>query len=183
MRISLLILFITANYYGISQTNISGIINIYTPVISIDYCSQTITVSNPGGFSIGDKVLLIQMKGATIDLNNSPSFGSILNYNNAGNFEFGIIKTIIGNKITFINEILRAYNTNDKVQLVRVPVYNIAVVKGLLTCQNWNGSTGGILVFECTGDLYLNANIDASGKGFSGGQFQNVGSSCYYYAN
>ena len=148
-------------------TNISGVVNSYVSVSSLAF--QSVVVTSSTGFVVGDKVLLIQMKGATIDTTNTSSFGTINSYNDAGNYEMLVISAISSNTITFTAPILRTYNSIGLVQLVKVPVYNNVNVIGVLTCSPWNGSTGGVLVFEATGNISLNANIDVTGKGFLGG--------------
>jgi gliding motility-associated-like protein len=156
-------------FYRVSAqtTNVSGIINSYTSISSIG--SQSVNAVTTSGFAIGDKVLLIQMKGASIDTTNTSNFGTITSYNEAGNYEMLVISAITSTTITFTNPILRTYNTTGVLQLVKVPVYNNVNVIGLLTCTAWNGSVGGVLVFEATGNVSLNANIDVTGKGFLGG--------------
>ena len=156
------------SYNALTQTsNISGIINSYAAVTSIG--SQSVNVSTFSGFAVGDKVLLIQMKGASIDTTNTSNFGTITSYNDAGNYEMLVISAITSTTITFTNPILRTYNTIGVLQLVKIPVYNHVNVIGSLTCLPWNGSTGGVLVFEASGNIVLNANIDVTGKGFLGG--------------
>ena len=51
-------------------------------------CLNAITVGNVSAFSIGDNVLVIQMKGATVNTTNTAAAGSITNIGNAGNYEF-----------------------------------------------------------------------------------------------
>ena len=148
-------------------TNISGVINNYAAVTS--FGSQSVNLISAVGFAVGDKVLLIQMKGASIDTTNTSNFGTITSYNEAGNYETLVISAITSTTITFTNPILRTYNTTGLLQLVKVPVYNNVNVTGPLTCAPWNGSVGGVLVFEATGNVALNANIDVTGKGFLGG--------------
>ena len=148
-------------------SNISGIINNYASVTGIG--SQSVSLSSTIGFVSGDRVLLIQMKGAEIDTSNTASFGTINSYHDAGNYEMLTISSISSTTITFATPILRTYNTSGLVQLVKVPVYNNVNVTGILTCAPWSGSTGGILIFEATGNITLNANIDVTGKGFLGG--------------
>lgn len=148
-------------------TSISGVINNYASVTSIG--AQSVSVSSISGFMIGDKVLLIQMKGATIDTTNTLNFGIISSYNDAGNYEMLTVSAISSGTITFTNPISRTYNIVGLVQLIKVPVYNNVSVTGLLTCLPWNGLTGGVLVFEAIGNVTLNANIDVTGKGFLGG--------------
>jgi len=128
-----------------------------------------VTVGSAAGFAPGDKVMIIQMKGATVNTANNATFGQITAYNNAGNYEFGTIASIAGTQVTLSSALTQTYTTTAAVQLIRVPVYTNAVVTGTLTCQAWNGSTGGVLVFESTCDVTLNANIDVTGRGFRGG--------------
>ena len=156
---------------GWSQSSmISGVINDYTPVVSIDYCNDIITVPNPTLFTENDRVLLIQMKGAIINTSNTDSFGSVLDYNNAGNYEIAQIASINGNQVTFVNPILRNYSLDGLVQLITVPQYTDAIITDTLTCQAWNGIIGGVLVFEVSNTLTMNADIDISGRGFRGGK-------------
>jgi gliding motility-associated-like protein len=169
-----------------SQTNIGGIINNYTNVTAI--ACNNVTVGNSSAFSINDRVLIIQMKGAVIDTSNSSSFGNVINYGNCGNYEFATILSISGLTITFQNSLLNNYTLSGVVQLIRVPVYTNAVITSTLTCMPWNGSLGGVLVLEA-GSLELLSNIDVSGKGFQGGAgctnpdgFCGMGYTDYFYA-
>ena len=165
------ILFLTIHCFfcnvSAQTTNVSGIINSYASVTSVG--TQSTNVTTTSGFVVGDKVLLIQMKGASIDTTNTSNFGTITSYNDAGNYEMLVISAISSTTITFTTPILRTYNTTGLLQLVKVPVYNNVNVIGLLTCTPWNGSVGGVLIFEATGNVTLNANIDVTGKGFLGG--------------
>jgi hypothetical protein len=151
-----------------SQTSsISGIINVYTEVNSIS--GNTLVVSNSFGINISDQVLIVQMKGVSINSANNFSYGTITSYNNCGKYEFAEVASVIGNSIILNAPLQRAYTPAGTVQLIRVPVYQNALVVGTLSCMPWNGSTGGILAFRVCGILTLNSNIDVSGKGFRGG--------------
>ena len=113
---------------------------------------------------------MIQMKGAIIDSSNSASFGTITDYKSAGNYEFNYVKSRTGNAIELKNKILRTYEIpTGKVQLIRVPYFTNYVVTDTLTCLPWDGSKGGVLVFNVQNNLTLNNPIDVSGKGFKGG--------------
>jgi len=149
--------------------NISGVINVYQNVTKYTFCRNSVLVPNSTNFSSGDKVLLIQMKGAVIDISNTINSGTILSYGNAGNYEFAIINNIVGNEIFLRDSIRRNYDDSGCVQIVKVPIYNNATVTDTLKCLPWNGLYGGILVFEVSGTLTLNAPIDVSNKGFLGG--------------
>ncbi len=162
--------------------NISGTINQYTSVTAIQ--SNAVTVANANGYNVGDKVLLIQMKGASITTGNVAAFGTITNYNNAGKFEFLVIASKNGNTLTFSNNICNAYTISGLVQLVRVPVYGNATITGNITGTPWNGSFGGVIAFEAS-NLTFNANINAAGIGFRGGTITNGFFACgdINYAN
>ncbi|MEP7169768.1 MAG: hypothetical protein ABI855_10405, partial [Bacteroidota bacterium] len=152
-------------------TNISGVINTYAVVTSIDSsgCSDSITVNSVSGFAVGDSVMLVQMQGAEIDSTNTSSFGTILNYTNCGNYEFLKISSINGYEIHFTTSLKKNYDVNGSVQLVSVPHYTNAVVTTALIAQAWNGTTGGVIAFTVSGTLTLNANINVNGLGFRGG--------------
>ncbi len=151
--------------------SISGVVNQYVAVTSVNL--NSVTVSSSQGFSVGDRVLLIQMKGATISSTNNASFGQIQNYGNAGNFEFTNIAAINGTTITFVQNLCKTFTVSGLVQLIRVPVYNQATVVGTLTSQPWNGTVGGVVAIEATAGIALNANIDVQGQGFVGGTWTN----------
>jgi gliding motility-associated-like protein len=148
------------------NAQISGVINQYTPVIDIS-CSY-VKVMDVSFLSVGDRVLVIQMKGVDINTSNTASFGTITNYNNCGRYEFATISSISGNIVSFQYQLLHAYEVSGSVQLIRVPQYTNVTVTGPLTAQNWNGITGGVLVMEVSGTLTLNASISLTGKGFTG---------------
>jgi hypothetical protein len=160
-----------------AQTNtVSGTINLYASVTGIN--SQTLTVSNASGFLPCDRVLIIQMKGVSVNSSNTINYGSINAFNNAGKYEFATISAVNGNALTLNAPLQRMYSTNGLVQVIRVPVYNNAVVNGSLSCADWNGTTGGVLVFEVCGTLSLNGTINVSGKGFRGGAVIPGSSTC-----
>ncbi|MFN5652678.1 MAG: hypothetical protein ACK465_03570, partial [Flavobacteriia bacterium] len=147
--------------------SIGGIVNIYTAVTNMTPNSVTVTSAN--GFAVGDRVLLIQMKGATINQTNTASFGQIVALGSAGNFEFTNIASINGNNITFVSNLCKTFSVAGKVQLIRVPVYNQATINAVVTASPWNGTTGGVVAIEATTSLTFNNIIDVSGKGFVGG--------------
>jgi hypothetical protein len=165
-----LIFFIPATLSA--QTTISGIINKYTAVDSVINSggNALLEVGNSSGFHYGDKVLVIQMRGAATDTTNTFSFGTITDFNSAGNYEFSRISSVYGNTIELCHPLQRMYNTNSAVQLIFVPEYNNAIVSSVLTAQTWNGSTGGVLALDVKNNLTLQANIDVSEKGFEAGQ-------------
>jgi gliding motility-associated-like protein len=157
------------------------IINDYTPVLALDGCKNRLTVEDGTAFHNGDTVLMIQMKGAIVDSSNTASFGSILSYNNAGNYEFNYVKTVTGNTIELLDSLTRNYDIPaGKVQLIRVPYFNTIASPFTLTCLPWDGSKGGVLVLNAKDSISLRADIDVSGKGFRGGNSPNTGSQLLY---
>ena len=164
-----------------AHNGIGDIINTYTPVVALNPCDNKIIVEDASTFNPGDTVLIIQMKGAIIDSSNSASFGTILNYNNAGNYEFNYVKSKTGNVIELLDSITRSYDVpSGKVQLIRVPYYTNATVTSTLTCLPWDGSKGGVLVLIAKDSVNLNAKIDVTGKGFYGGKVNNPKSNSFY---
>ncbi|MCO6173417.1 hypothetical protein NHF50_00005, partial [Flavobacterium sp. NRK F10] len=153
-------------------------INSYTSVTSISTpaclpcdanCIHTITVTDVSSFSVGDKALIIQMKGASIATTNNASGGSITSINEAGNYEFFEIGAIAGNVITPRYALIRNYNVAGKVQIVRIPELNNANISATLTASPWNDATGtGGVVAISANTLTFNADIDVQGLGFTG---------------
>ena len=161
-----------------SQTSLQGVINSYSPVTSIDWCNNTVAASNPIGFMVGDRVLLIQMKGVTIDDTDAASFGTITDYANAGNFEVLTIEDINFNIVTFTETMLRRYDNDGFVQIVTIPQYTDVTIDSTLTARDWDGSSGGILAMEASGTVTFNSDINVTGKGFRGGGLLN-NAGCY----
>src|SRR5580658_6280921 len=85
--------------FNANAQSISGIVNSYYQVTAINTGSNSVTVSNSSGLTPKTRVLLIQMKGATIDASNSSSYGNITAINNAGNYEMNTICNVSGNDV------------------------------------------------------------------------------------
>lgn len=166
---------------GHSQTtNLSGSINATSTAVT-SVATTSVNVTSTSGFALNDIVLLIQMKGATMNESNTTSFGAITSIGNAGNYELAVICDIVGSTITFQTALTRTYTaTTGYVQLIRVPNYVDVNVNGLLTAPAWNISTktGGVLILYATGSVTLNANINMDARGFRGGWMQNNYAAC-----
>jgi len=161
-----------------AMCQISGTINTYTKVTAVDYLCNFITVNSTAGFAAGDKVLLIQMQGATINQTNSASFGDITAIGDAGNYEFALIDHFSGNDVYFSKTLLRTYTPSGSVQMISVPQYTTVSIEGELTAKSWDGNTGGVIVFESSDVVTLNANINTSEQGFRGGEKSSPGGDC-----
>jgi hypothetical protein len=153
-----------------SLDTLKGEINIYTPVLAIDYCHSVVVVQSSKGFAAGDKVLIIQMKGATIDTADSSTFGDLVSYNDAGNFELGTIAWVDGTSIFLQKKLVRSYTISGLVQLIRVPVYTNAVIDSVVGARPWDGRVGGVVAMIVTDTLNLmGKTISATTCGFRGG--------------
>jgi len=163
-----------------SPTSIGGgskatLPNRYYKVSSIfpDLGGVQLTFNN--GLCPDDKVLIIQMQGAFINTDNSPDYGKIQSLVLSGNYEFARIASISSIGIIFKNKLKNFYSPADgSVQLIRVPEYRDLSIDSPLSCQAWNGETGGVLVFSVENTLRLNSFIDVTGKGFRGGAASNA---------
>jgi Secretion system C-terminal sorting domain len=163
---------------GIVQVNaqtISGVVNSYYQVSAINTASNSLTLNSTAGLGVGSKVMIIQMKGATMDGTNTSTFGNITSINTAGNYEFNYICSVSGTTVNLKFQLLNTYDPTQQVQLVSVPVYGSVTVTGTVTANAWDpiAGTGGILVFEATDTVYLNGTIDVSGLGYQGGPLVN----------
>jgi gliding motility-associated-like protein len=138
-----------------------------------------------GALAAGDLIMIIQMQGATIlgqpDAGvptisdpNDATWGSVTNYNNCGRYEYAEVLSVPNaTSITIDCGLTYSYTSSGKVQIVRVPRYNTLTLTspGVLTCQTWNGTTGGVLAVEVLGNTTMNAGskINTTGTGFRGG--------------
>jgi gliding motility-associated-like protein len=146
------------------------VINAYTEINSFDECENELQVGSTSEFNIGDTVLIMQMKGASVDSSNSDQFGSISDIGNSGNYEFNYVANISGNRIQLRNKVDRSFDFQDGVvQLIRVPYYENLETSAVLSCLPFDGRKGGVLVFNVANTLTLNEDIDVSGRGFRGG--------------
>ncbi|HLN21183.1 MAG TPA: gliding motility-associated C-terminal domain-containing protein [Bacteroidales bacterium] len=165
---------------GFAQTQLSGDIGtivknskkIYssTAVKTIDAGLDRVTVNDIADFNVNDTVLVIQMQGVGITV--SPFGRYQTSFGKPGLHEFMIIEEVNApDEIVFRSQLRNAYDVAGKVQVVRVPYFNSAVVTGNLTVQPWNPVTGkgGVIALIIGRSIALNADIDVTGRGFNGG--------------
>lgn len=155
------------------QTPIGGTVNTYYQVVEVIPGKSCVRLNTTSGLGYNDKVMLLQMKGATISTSNDNTFGNLSSQNNAGNYEINTICTVIGDTAFFVYTILNSYTVSGKVQLVRIPQYYSATVSSPLRPSPWNNATGtgGVVAIIVDEDLMLNAPISADSCGFKGGNF------------
>jgi len=152
-------------------TNINGVVNSYYSVLAVDAVRDGVKLNTVAGLARNDKVLLIQMKGASINTANAAGYGDTTALNNAGNYEIHTVCAIRNDSAFFVNDVLNNYTIADKVQLVKFGSYVNANVNGVLTGNTWNNATGtgGVIALFVENDLTLNNIITADSRGFAGG--------------
>ncbi len=178
---------------GIGNITVANtIVNIYTPLTtSIGIGASIIPVTSTVGLAVGDLVMIIQMQGASVkagkayfidtsmSLPADTSMGYILNYNAAGDHEFGQINAILsGTSFSLDCGVTHSYSTVGKTQIVRVPRYTTLTVSGAgyITCPPWNGSIGGVLAVESLSNTTISSapSFSVNAKGFRGGGVENA---------
>ncbi len=144
----------------------------------------------------GDLIMIMQMQGASMDINTTPTvvwggnytvpddyitgtfganphfWGRITNFGQAGIYERVEVLSVSGSGTINLNcALTKNFVANGHVQVVRIPRYNNLTVPGgnSITTTNWNGNNGGVVALEVNGNLSLNGTISATGSGFRGG--------------
>ena len=169
MRILFVTLLFLSSVASIAQVQLDSIINIYGAIEEISFCDAKIIVPNAQDFQVGSDVILLQVKGATINASNNSQFGTVLSIGNAGGYEVNAIADIVNDTILLKYKLVNDYDVNGSVQIISFPEYESAVVSDTLTALAWDGTIGGVLAFKVNGTLTMNEVIDVSGKGFRGG--------------
>jgi Secretion system C-terminal sorting domain len=157
-------------------TNISGTVNSYYSIIEVIPAKACVRVSSVAGLTLATKVLIIQMKGGSINTasTSSSSWGDTTNLNNAGNYEVNYICYTNGDSVFLVYNLLNTYTAPaGKVQLVTFARYQNANVTGTVTASPWDNTTGtgGIIAIDVVDTLTLNASIAADSAGYTGGVF------------
>jgi hypothetical protein len=134
--------------------------------------------------AVGDLLLIIQMRGATMDPNdpNNATWGSVsaANLGNAGNYELAGVAGISGNVITLGCALKKSYSgatptdagvTVIKAQVIRVAQYTTLTINSgaSIIARAWNGAVGGVVAVHASDTLQLNGSINVTGQGFHGG--------------
>jgi hypothetical protein len=166
-------------------------ISVGTGTCTVAGTKTAFTLANAAPFNVGDKVLIIQMTMGTSGSVNTTAvepptaavdatFGSVTALGAAGNYEFAVIDTKVGSVVTFVQNLTNTYDFTGKLQLVTVPQYANHTISSAPPTMfvAWNGTTGGVLVFDVAGTLTLNDTLSMDGKGFAGGARSNFGASC-----
>lgn len=162
-RMAVTLFLILSVVHVVIANDVGGVINAYASVRSINVCRNRLQVDDASDFSRGDTVILIQMQGALVN-----DTGVVTDYGACGRFERNVIDAIVGDAIVLRYRMLADYDPAGVVQLVRMPSYATARVTSTLSCAPWNGATGGVLAMSVRDTLWLQRDVDVTGKGFRG---------------
>ncbi|MEM6264531.1 MAG: T9SS type A sorting domain-containing protein [Bacteroidota bacterium] len=125
----------------------------------------------------GDLILLIQMQGANVNVSQDATFGEVVEYGQAGRYEYAFVSQVVENTIGLTTKLQFDYTVSGKTQVVRVPQYTTLELKSgaSITAPAWDGTKGGIVTFTASDTVTLEAGsrIMAAGLGFRGGEYQN----------
>jgi hypothetical protein len=147
---------------SLRSTNADGI----ATAVTVNPTGTSITVNSITGFANGDKVLLINMQGTTGDTTD------------VGNFEILTVSGSPSGSVINVEEtISKSYDgasfANQRVICQRIPQWNdVNINSGAdLTCNAWDGTTGGVLIFYSFGTVTVSSGrtINADSKGYRGG--------------
>ena len=128
-----------------------------------------------GPLAAGDLLLVVQMRGASINTTNTINYGNVTSLNNAGNYEYVGVQSVAGNVITLGCGTQNAYTASGNVQIVRVPqVDNLTIgVGGSVTAPAWDGTRGGVVAVHATSNINVLGSVVADALGFRGGATDN----------
>src|SRR6202171_2388421 len=175
--------------------SLNGVVNTYYPGGATAAAgSSTLTLGAATGaaapIAIGDLVLVIQMQDAAINSTNTAAYGDGVAgdpatgwtaLNSAGLYEYAVATSAVplaGGVLTVSGPLINTYTQaaptasqgQRDFQVIRVPQYVAATLTAGLTAGAFNGSTGGVLVFDVEGALNLNgAAVSVSQEGFRAG--------------
>lgn len=126
--------------------------------------ATSLTVNSTTGFKTNDLAIIICSQDPESDANK----------NVAGLYEFRRIVAVQGSTLTTDRPLSAefVFGSGRKIQVQRVPEYTSVQIDGTVTCKPWDGSTGGIIAFLCSGSVTFGTNgrITADGTGYRGGR-------------
>ncbi len=133
-------------------------------------CVTLLHLRTSTGFSVGDRVLIHQVRGGKNFQEFADDDGRLDTIGHAGLFEFNWIANIQGNIITLRDPLANTYVINNQVQLVKVIYAPSLQIVGKITAKPWDEACGGVIAIEADSDIIMvRPIIDATGLGFIGG--------------
>ncbi len=133
-------------------TVLRGIVNRSYAIVEVDTCRDAVRVHDGVRLVQGQRVVLFQTFGS----NRQPMWTNV--------------DTTEGRWVYLSTSIQTTLDVSKGVQLVTAPSVRSAVIDSVITCASWDGQRGGIIAIECADTLFVNNKIDASARGFRGGQ-------------
>ena len=117
----------------------------------------TLTVQNATGMAKGQTLFVHQTQGT-----------------GAGQSELNLITDLSGTTLTLQTPLANNYATGA--QAIVVPQYTSVTVStgATLTAPAWDGSKGGVLIFQCNGNVTIDGTLSMRGRGFRGAGTANV---------
>ena len=153
--------------------------NATTGATTITVASSSLNANNrfAAPLAAGDLLLLVQPQGAAISTADDATYGTVTALNNAGRYQLVEVAAVpTATTITLSCKLFSSYTTAGHAQVVRVPRYTTLTVNTNISvkAQAWNGTTGGVLAIETTGNVTLatGATLDVSALGFRGGALE-----------
>lgn len=129
------------NYFDDVRAEVDNISGSGSPTATINLNATY----NYGTFNNNDMALIIQMIGGTI--------GTHQNVRITGSGSSWTITAITGNILSYTPNSGGAGNV---VQLIKIREYSsLSVIGGVITCNQWDGHTGGVLCFVVSGNLQV----------------------------
>jgi len=162
-------------------TDISGVVNTYHQVIELIPDKACVRVTNASQLSMNNMIMIIQMKGATINTSNTSSFGDTTALNAAGDYEIGTICYISNDSVFLFHNLLNSYDVlNGKVQVVQFAEYLSANVTDTIKASAWDSTagTGGVIAIYANQSITLNAPVFADASGYKGGKYSSSNGTC-----
>ncbi len=157
-------------YTTLAQNASSGAANIVVG-------SVTALTDGANPLETGDLLLVIQMQGATLDVSDAISYGTLVTLGGAGLYEFAEVADVVpaSTSVSLSSPLINSYSVAGAVQVVRVPQYTTLTINAgaSVTAPAWDGATGGVVVLHAAQAITVNGSVDASGKGFRGGPSEN----------
>ncbi|MCS6796277.1 MAG: DUF11 domain-containing protein, partial [Raineya sp.] len=151
------------------------------------YTTNTSVYSN-NALSPGDLIIIYQAQGAIINTTNTINYGTVINYNGAGTYEFAQVASVSGNNIFLACRTKFGYIAARHVQVIRVPQYTSLTINSgaSIVPVPWGSPTfggadlsaperrrGGFVAVHVVENITNNGNIQANGAGFRGGSILN----------
>ena len=132
-----------------------------------DITPNYVTVVNPGAASVGDAILVYQFGGAQGIMSGAEA-GTVNDYRNAGRYELARITGIRGNTVSLDQPLVHSYDLTYTQVIGDAGIENRTV--GNLAAASLSDGAGGILLVTARQSLTINGQLDASGRGFRGGE-------------